>query len=95
MKLERNADEFGREFWACIFWEDLKSWKNKAEKFAEKFCHQNSLRNSPGIFLKLARPKKNSPQIRSPEPGLNNLPQIFSASLLLKGKREENLQNSS
>ena len=48
MKLERNADKFGREFWACILrGGGLKPWKNKAEKlvdnnwpskFAEKFA---------------------------------------------------------
>ena len=45
---------FGREFLLV----GLKPWKNKAEKFAETFCHQNSLRNSPAIFLKFARPKQ-------------------------------------
>ena len=31
--------------------------KNKAEKIAEKFRHQNSLRNPPAIFQKFAGPK--------------------------------------
>ena len=57
VKLERNADNSGREFWARIFCGGLKPWKNKAEKFAEKNRNQNSLRNSPAIFLKFARPK--------------------------------------
>ena len=35
----------------------LKAWRNKAEKFAGKIRHQNSLRNS-----------QKSPQIRSAEP---------------------------
>ena len=48
------------------FWGSLKPWKDKAEKFAIKIRHRNSLRNSPAIFLKLAKIKI-SPQIRSPE----------------------------
>ena len=44
---------FGGEFFG-----DLKPWKNKAKKFAIKIRHQNSLRNSPAIFLKFAGPKK-------------------------------------
>ena len=35
----------------------LKCWKNKTDKFAETIRHQVSLRNSPAIFLKFARPK--------------------------------------
>ena len=52
-KLERNADKFGREFWAWIFLVGLKIWKNKAEKSAEKIRHQNL----PAILLKFARPE--------------------------------------
>ena len=44
---------FGREF----FWGGLKPWKNKAEKFAIEIRHQNSLGNSPAIFLNFAGPK--------------------------------------
>ena len=43
---------FGHEF---VGWPE--ALKNKAEKFAIKICHQNSLRNSPAIFLKFAGPK--------------------------------------
>ena len=32
-------------------------WRNKAEKFAGKIHHKNSQRNSPAVFLKIARPK--------------------------------------
>ena len=45
---------FGREF---LFLGGLKLWKAKAEKFAVRFRYQNSLRNSPAISLKFARPK--------------------------------------
>ena len=60
MNLERNAEDFGREFWAFIFGGCLKPWKNKATKFADKIRDQNSLRNSPAISLKIcqARIKK-------------------------------------
>ena len=44
---------FGREF----FLGGLKPWKEKAEKFAIKIRHQNSLRISPAIFVKFAGPK--------------------------------------
>ena len=57
VKLEKNADNFGREYWGG----GLKPWKNKADKFAEKNRHQNSLRNSPEIFLKFAKQKKIHP----------------------------------
>ena len=53
VKLERNADKFGRDFLRV----GLKPWKNKAKTFAVKIRHQISLRNSPAIFLKFARPK--------------------------------------
>ena len=49
VKLERNADDFGRESGG-----GLKPWKNKAEKFAEKVRNQNLVRNSPARFLKFA-----------------------------------------
>ena len=39
---------FGREFWA---------WPETLEKQGRKIRHQNSLRNSPAIFLKFAGPK--------------------------------------
>ena len=42
---------FGREFFG---WPE--TLENKAEKFAIKIRHQNSLRNSPAIFLKFAGP---------------------------------------
>ena len=45
---------FGREL---FFGGGLKSRKNKAEKFAEKFFHQNLLRNLLAIFLKFSGPK--------------------------------------
>ena len=44
---------FGREFFG---WPEALE-KNKAEKFAIKICHRNSLRNLPAIFLKFAGPK--------------------------------------
>ena len=66
MKLERDADNSGREILGVNFFGGPKPWKNKAEKFAIKIRHQNSLRNSPAILLKFVGPKiKNSPQIRS------------------------------
>ena len=37
-KSERSANNYGREFWAWIFLGGLKSWKNKAQKLAEKFA---------------------------------------------------------
>ena len=43
---------FGREFLGA-----LQPWKNKAEQFAIKIRHQNSLGHSPAIFLKFAEPK--------------------------------------
>ena len=46
----------------------VKIPSKKAENFAGKLCRQSSLRNSPAIFPKFARPKqKNSP------PALQNL----------------------
>ena len=47
---------FGREFFVCGGG-GLKSWKNKAEKSADKFRHQDSLRDSLAIFLIFAGPK--------------------------------------
>ena len=52
------------QFWAWVlgvnffFWGGgvLKPWRNKAENFAGKIRHQNSLRNSLAVFLKFARP---------------------------------------
>ena len=43
--------------------------KNKTEKFSETFRHQNSLRNSATIFLKLAGPKSQC----HPKSALQNL----------------------
>ena len=54
VKLERNADKFGCEFWAWVFLVGLGPWKNKAKKFGQKNCHQDS----PAIFLKFAKPPK-------------------------------------
>ena len=65
VKLERNADNSGRTFLGG----GLKPWE---KKFADKIHHQNSLRNSPAIFPKFARPKI-SPQIRSAEPGAQEI----------------------
>ena len=37
LKLERSADNIGREFWARIFWGGgLKAWRLEAEKLACK-----------------------------------------------------------
>ena len=44
-ELERNADNFGREF----FEGGLNPWRNKADKFTEEFRCENSLRISPAI----------------------------------------------
>ena len=58
---ESEIGEEYRQFWTWIlgvnFLGGPKPWKNKAEKFAIKIRHQNSLRNSPAIFLKFAGPK--------------------------------------
>ena len=58
---ESEIGEECRQFWTWIlgvnFFGGLKPWKNKVEKFAIKIRHQNSLRNSPAIFLKFAGPK--------------------------------------
>ena len=69
LKLERNADDFGCEFWAWIFLGrpealEKQGWKirakNSLQKFAEKFA---------GNSAKTSRTKlKSSPQIRSAEP---------------------------
>ena len=62
--VERNADDFGREFWAWMFFGE-GGWnpgKTRLKKFAGKFRWGNSRRNSPAIFLKFAGPNfKNHP----------------------------------
>ena len=56
VKLERNADNSGREFYGGKW--GLKSWKkNKAENFADKIRHQSSQRTLPAMFLQIRRTK--------------------------------------
>ena len=55
VELERDADDFGHEFWVSIFFlggGGLKPSRNKAETFVEKV----RWRNSPANLLKFASP---------------------------------------
>ena len=66
VKLERNVDNSGREFWReCFFLgggaEILEKHGRKIS--TENFHHQNSLRYSPTIFLKFAGPKLSTPNL--------------------------------
>ena len=69
MRLERNADNFVREFWACDFFGGggggLKRWRNKAEINAET--------NSLEKFT-----EKLKPQIRCAEPRDQTMDSAFS-----------------
>ena len=63
----------------------LKPWKNKAEEFADNIRHLNSLRYSPAIFLKVARPKlemrpkSGSPKPHPSKPHPCNMPQAVTS----------------
>ena len=72
VRLERNADNSGREFWAWIFW---VAWcpgktrpKNSPSKFAEKFAgnfptiRQTKIKNSPPIPLCITSGPTNLPE---------------------------------
>ena len=69
VKLERNADKFGREFWAWIFGGGLKPWKNQVNKLCGKNSPSKFAEKFAGKFPKIRQAKiKNSPQIRAAEP---------------------------
>ena len=71
-----RESEIGEECWQVWAWilcvnflVGLKPWKNKAERFAFRIRYQNSLRISPALFPKFARPK----QKIHPKSALQNL----------------------
>ena len=69
VKLERNADNSGCEFWAWMFLGGgLKSWKKQGRKLCGEISPSNTLRNSPAIFQNSGPKFKKQPQIRSAEP---------------------------
>ena len=70
LKLERNADNFERDFFGPGAWNPVET----RPKFLRKKSLTNSLRNSRAISENLPDQIKNSPQIRSAEPGINKPP---------------------
>ena len=79
VKLERNADKFGREFGAWIFSGSLKTWKNKADKFARK----KSPSKFASDFPRTRQAKTtNSPRIRSAEPRAQLLKVVLAKNVL-------------
>ena len=54
---ESEIGEERRQFWASILGVEFWGWPETLEKQGQKIRHQNSLRNSPAIFLEKASAK--------------------------------------